>query len=176
MLNKQFFLIKSIEKFLINEINKDVVLDPFGYLKILKGLIYNNPNIEIINYNLNEKYNSKDYCLDAYEFLRLFDDSSVDVVIYDFTYNYVEQNHIFHKKFDNIVLNNNTIISYRDKQKNEIARLLKPNGFAVCFGMNNTGIGTSRGFKLKQLLIIPDSIRNYDIVYTVEIKSNKLKY
>lgn len=73
MPNKNTFSIKPIRS-LINKYinNKKVIIDPFA----------NNSKIATITNDLDKQYNT-DYHLDALEFLKMFPDESVDVVLYD---------------------------------------------------------------------------------------------
>lgn len=73
MPSRNTFLIKPIRS-LINKYveDKKFIIDPFA----------NNSKIATITNNLDKQYN-KDYHLDALEFLKIFPDESVDVVLYD---------------------------------------------------------------------------------------------
>jgi hypothetical protein len=54
--------------------------------------------------------------------------------------------------------------------KNEIARIIKKGGKAICFGWNSNGIGKGRGFEIKKILLIPHGGSRNDTICVVEIK------
>lgn len=55
--------------------------------------------------------------------------------------------------------------------KDEIARLIKVGGKAICFGWNSNGLGAKRGFKLvRGLLIAHGGSHQHDTIITVEVK------
>ena len=55
--------------------------------------------------------------------------------------------------------------------KNEIARIIKPGGKAICFGWNSMGLGKNRGFKMERILLVPYGGSKNDTIVTVEKKS-----
>lgn len=54
--------------------------------------------------------------------------------------------------------------------KKEAARVLKKGGKVICFGWNSMGIGKTRGFEMKRLLVVPHGGAKNDTLVTVEIK------
>lgn len=56
--------------------------------------------------------------------------------------------------------------------KNEIARIIRPEGQAVCFGWSSNGIGLKRGFEMTRLLLVPHGGTKNDTIITVERKNN----
>lgn len=56
--------------------------------------------------------------------------------------------------------------------KNEMARLIKSGGKAICFGWSSMGLGKSRGFELERILLVPHGGSKNDTIVTVEVKSN----
>jgi hypothetical protein len=54
--------------------------------------------------------------------------------------------------------------------KDEIARIIKPKGTAVCFGWNSNGLGMSRGFEMTRCLLVPHGGSKNDTIVTVELK------
>ena len=61
-------------------------------------------------------------------------------------------------------------MKYWSDCKNEIARILKPGGKAICFGWSSMGIGKNRGFEMKRILLVPHGGSRNDTICTVEIK------
>ena len=72
MPNKNTFEIKPIKEFIHNNMVDGVVIDPFA----------NKNKIATVTNDLDPQYNT-DYNLDALDFLKLFNDNSVDMVLYD---------------------------------------------------------------------------------------------
>ena len=54
--------------------------------------------------------------------------------------------------------------------KNEIARILKPGGKAICFGWSSMGLGKNRGFEMNRILLVPHGGSKNDTICTVEQK------
>lgn len=168
MPNKSTFTIKPIKELLVNEIKQGIVLDPFAYKGTLKQLFAANQNVHIIDNDLNMEYKTN-YHLDAKDFLKLFDDNSIDFVIYDppFSPRQVSESY---KNVGKHVTQEDTRMSYWRLQKNEIARILKLNGKVICFGWNSGGVGKTRGFKLESILLVPHGGNRNDTICTVERK------
>lgn len=62
-------------------------------------------------------------------------------------------------------------IKYIHMCKDEIARIVKPGGKAICLGWNSNGLGQKRGFKLvRGLLLAHGGSHQHDTIITVEIK------
>ena len=53
-------------------------------------------------------------------------------------------------------------------EKDEIARLIRPGGYAISFGWNSNGIGLLRGFQIKEILLIAHGAAHNDTIITVE--------
>ena len=159
MSNSRTFRIKPI-KDLLNRYIKDgmVVVDPFA----------NESRFGTITNDLNTKYDT-DYHLDALDFLKQFDDESVDMVLYDAPYSPRQVKECY----DSIgipVTANETKSSWRSKHLDEIARILKPNGICISFGWNTNGVGKKRGFEIVEILIVPHGSSKNDTLCTVDIK------
>lgn len=64
----------------------------------------------------------------------------------------------------------NTKMDFYSKVKDEMSRVIKRNGKAVCFGWNSIGLGKNRGFEQKRIRLIPHGGGKNDTIVTVEIK------
>jgi hypothetical protein len=62
---------------------------------------------------------------------------------------------------------------YNAEIKNEMARLIKKGGKAICFGWNSTGLGKGRGFELTRVLLVCHGRQHNDTIVTVEVKKTK---
>lgn len=75
----------------------------------------------------------------------------------------------------NMTVNKETTqASYWSKQKNEIARIIKPNGLCISCGWNSNGIGKTRGFEIIEILLVAHGGNHNDTIITVERKTDGL--
>nr|WP_312985432.1 hypothetical protein [Clostridioides sp.] len=105
------------------------IIDPFA----------NRNRIATITNDLDPSFNT-DYNLDALDFLKLFDDESVDMVLYDPPYSPRQVSESY-RKLDMSVNMQTTQSSYWSNQKKEIARILKKEGVVISCSWNSGGIG-----------------------------------
>ena len=138
--------------------NRKVIIDPFA----------NNCKIGTITNDLNPKFDTT-YHLDALDFLKILDDESADVVLYDPPYS-LRQVKECYEGVGITVTAEHTKASWRAKHLDEIARVLKPGGVCLCFGWNTNGVGKKRGFEMVEVLIVPHGGSKNDTLCTVEIK------
>lgn len=157
MPNSKTFSIKPIQD-LINKYVKGVVIDPFA----------NDSKIANITNDLDPQYQTT-YHLDALDFLKLFDDNSVDVVLYDPPYSPRQVSECY-KKLDMSVNMKTTQSSYWSNHKKEIGRIVKKNGICITCGWNSGGIGKKYGFKIIEILLVPHGGWHNDTIVTVEQK------
>ena len=54
--------------------------------------------------------------------------------------------------------------------KDELHRLLRPGGIAICCGWNSAGFGCVRGYELLEILLVPHGGAHNDTIVTVERK------
>lgn len=163
MLNKNTFTIKPIKELISEELTDGVWIDPFA----------NTNKLASITNDLNPKFDT-DYHLDALEFLKLFDDNSVDGILYDPPYSPRQVKECY----ENIGLNvtkDSTKSSFWSNQKKEISRILKVGGKVITFGWNSGGIGKQYGFKIVKILLVPHGGWHNDTICVVEVKvENKI--
>lgn len=159
MPNKNTFSIKPIKE-LLNKyiITGQKIIDPFA----------NNSKIATITNDLSPEFNT-DYHLDALDFLKMFDDNSIDVVLYDPPYS-LRQVVECYKGVGKEITQQDTQGSWRAKHLDEIKRILKPQGVVLCFGWNSAGVGKTRGMDLIEVLLVPHGGSRYDTICTVETK------
>ena len=70
------------------------------------------------------------------------------------------------------VTSEHTKSSWRAKHLDEIKRILKPNGVALCFGWNSNGVGKTRDFEMMEILLVAHGGSKNDTICTAEIKRN----
>jgi len=157
MPNKWTFTIKPISELISEELTKGLWIDPFAG---------RNSPASITN-DLNPEAPTN-YHLDALEFLKMFKDNSVDGVLYDPPYSPRQLRECYDGIDKSMRWDGRT--TFWSNTKNEIARIVKPNGKVICFGWNSMGIGKTRGFEMTRILLVPHGGSRNDTICTVEIK------
>lgn len=162
MPNAQTFKIKPIREFLSTLDFGDVALDPFANRASDFGAITNDLNPEA----------GTDFNMDALDFLRMFEDQSVDTVLFDPPYSLRQ----LKECYDSIgrALSQRESRRFFSDLKDEIARVLKPEGQVVSFGWSSVGMGRSRGFEKESLLIVCHGGIHHDTLTLREVKRSKV--
>jgi len=164
MSNSSTFTIKPIRELLDRYLSKGgrgkIIVDPFvGNSPFKLMCISNDLNPDIM----------ADSHKDAIDFLKHFEDSSVDILLFDPPYS-VRQVAECYKGVGMEVTNETTRVNFYSRIKNEIARIIKPNGIVISFGWTTMGIGKGRGFCIEEILIVPHGGSKNDTLVTVERK------
>lgn len=149
MPNKWTFTIKPIRELLQQEVSGNNWVDPFAGEN---GALYADFTNDI----------EKDK-MDALAFLKGFADDTMNGFLYDPPYSITQARMYGKKEFASM--------KYWADVKNEIARILKPGGKAICFGWNSMGLGKNRGFEMQRILLVPHGGSKNDTIVTVEIKN-----
>ena len=137
-----------------------MIIDPFS-----NGVrLSTNSIINDLNPNVNA-----DTHMDALDFLKTIESESVDVVLYDPPYS-IRQVAECYKGYGIEVTQETTQSTWRSKHLDEIERVLKVGGKAICFGWNSNGVGKKRGFELIRVLVVPHGGSKNDTICTVETK------
>jgi hypothetical protein len=159
MPNKNTFDIKPIKELLKNEVdNSKIWIDPFA----------NKNKIATITNDLNPEYDTTHH-MDALEFLKMFDDNSVDGVLYDPPYSPRQVSECY-KHVGYNVTQETTRATFWGNHKKEISRIVKPGGKVITFGWNSGGIGMKYGFEIQHILLVPHGGWHNDTICTIEIK------
>ena len=173
MPNSKTFKIKPIQALIKKYIeNGNVNIDPFANDSIFRE--------NTITNDIDPQYET-DYNMDALDFLKMYQDSGVDLVLYDPPYSPRQVSEVY-KKLGMTVNMKTTQSSYWSKQKKEISRIVKQGGYCITFGWNSGGIGKSNGFEITEIMLVPHGGWHNDTIVTVERKvgdenvSNKKLY
>lgn len=118
--------------------------------------------------DLNPEMPAKSH-MEAIDFLKTFDDASVDGVLFDPPYSPRQVMECYQGIGLNVT-SEQTKQSFYSNAKNEIARILKPQGKAICFGWNSMGLGKKRGFEMTRILLVAHGGTKNDTICTVETK------
>lgn len=159
MPNRNTFDIKPIKK-LIHRYAYGMIIDPFA----------NKNKIANITNDLDTQYDT-DYHMDALDFLKMFEDDSVDTVLYDPPYSPRQVSECY-KKLNMTVNMQTTQASYWSNQKKEISRIVKKGGHAITCSWNSGGIGKKYGFEIVEILLVPHGGWHNDTIVVVERKVN----
>ena len=159
MPNKNTFSIKPIKELIWKyREGLEIVIDPFA----------NSNKIANITNDLDTQYDT-DYHMDALDFLKQFEDKSVDMVLFDPPYSPRQVSESY-KKLGMSVNMQTTQASYWSNMKNEISRIIKSDGYAISFAWNSGGIGKTKGFQIEEILLVPHGGWHNDTIVTVEKK------
>lgn len=158
MPNKNTFQIKPIKDLIeryIEQIGKDkVILNPFANISAYG-----------ITNDIDETIDT-DYHMDAIDFLKMYPDNSVDMVLYDPPFSPRQVSECYNK-CNKTVNMTTTQSSYWSNQKKEIGRIVKKEGIVICCGWNTGGIGENNGFEIIEILLVPHGGWHNDTIVTV---------
>jgi hypothetical protein len=157
--NKWTFTIPPIKNLLSEELNDGLWCDPFA----------GRHSPAQVRNDLNPEANAE-FHLDALDFLRIQPTAHYDGVLYDPPYSSRQASECYANYGRKHLTGSVTNKKYWAQCKDEIARILKPGGKALCFGWNSMGICKSRGFEMTRVLMVPHGGSRNDTVCTVEIK------
>ena len=161
MPNKNTFDIKPINDLINDELTDGLWIDPFA----------NKNKLATVTNDLNEEYDT-DYHLDALDFMKLFDNDSVDGVLYDPPYSPRQVSECYNNVGYNVTWDT-TKASFWGNHKREISRIVKKGGKVITFGWNSGGIGYKYGFEIERILLVPHGGWHNDTICTVEIKTHE---
>lgn len=154
MPNKYTFKMRSVEK-LLDELMTGVWADPFSGR-------YSTAQLR----NDADETKPAEYHMDGLAFLQQLPDASVDGVLFDPPYSVAQALRKYRAKWNGTAGRS----EYHARCKDEIARVVKPGGLAICFGWDSTGLGKRRGFELEEVLLIAHGGCHNDTILTVERK------
>ena len=161
-------LIAKVVKEYAEEVGRPItVIDPFAnegsILEEFDGL-----EVTYITNDLDTQYDT-DYHLEASAFISMFEDDSVDIVLYDPPYSTRQISEVY-KEHGLSVNMQTTQASYWGNQKKEISRITKHGGKVITFGWNSGGIGKSNGFEIEEVLLVPHGGWHNDTICTVDVR------
>jgi len=162
MPNALTFSILPIKLFLEEEIKGAEWADPFA----------RDTDLAKYTNDLNPNTKAKDN-MEALDFLKTFDDNSLDGVLFDPPYSPRQ----IKEMYDEIGIPlHDTKSSVWSNWKKEIARIVKPGGKVISFGWNTCGIGLTLDFKIERILLVCHGGNHNDTIVTLEVKGDKANY
>jgi hypothetical protein len=167
MPNSKTFRINCIKNIILKYLPKEgIVIDPFANECSIKSLIPT--NLKYISNDLDTEFKT-DFNLEAQDFMKKFEDNSIDLVLFDPPYSGRQVSECY-KKLGKTVTMSDTNSGYFTKFKEEISRITKNNGYVITFGWNSNGIGKKNGFEIVEILIIAHGSMHNDTIVTIEKK------
>lgn len=157
MPSKNTFSIKAIRE----------IIDKYSFGKIIDPFANSNKIAEITN-DLDSQYDT-DYHMDATDFLKMFEDNSIDTVLYDPPYSTRQVSECY-RKMGMTVNKETTQNSYWRKHREQISRIVHPGGIVISCGWNSTGIGDKYGFEKIEILLVAHGSQHNDTIVVVERK------
>ena len=161
MPNGRTFSIKPIHEFIMRRLPTDgnaVIIDPFA----------RNSTIATITNDISTDTDAM-YHMDALEFLRTFDDESVDMVLYDPPYSPRQLKEVYDGMGKSLT-SKDTSAAFWSNQKREIGRIVKSGGTVLSFGWNSGGIGRKYGFDIESILLVAHGGQHNDTICVHDIK------
>lgn len=165
MPNKNTFSIKPINKLVVGVLSslpqESVIIDPFANNSVLSDYC-------TFTNDLDPDCNTTHH-MDALDFLKVFEDSSVGCVLFDPPYSPRQVSECY-RSLDLSVNMQTTQSSFWGNIKKEIARITKQKAVVVTCGWNSGGIGKSHGFTITDVLLVAHGGWHNDTIVTVEKK------
>ena len=159
MPNRDTFSVKPIKELIQRHIGGGMWLDPFSR---------NSPFADRCVTNDLNPIMTADYHLEALEFLKKFEDASVDGVLFDPPYSPRQISECY-KQVGRETHIEDTQASFYGDRKAEVERVLKPGGKVLCFGWNSVGVGKPSMELIEVLLVCHGGAHN-DTICTVQVK------
>lgn len=164
MPSHETYIIKPIKQLLANYkvASEGWWIDPFaGNNSPASNKNDLDPNVSVVSH------------LDALDYLKSIPDNSHNGCLFDPPYSPRQVSECY-KKFGMTVNMQTTQASYWRKLKDEIQRIVKPNGLVISFGWNTNGMGLKRGFEIEEIMLVAHGSNHNDTIVTVEKKVNAI--
>lgn len=173
MPNSATFSIKPIESFITKIVSEYRVKKMLtGGARIIDPFCNGRVDIADVNNDLDPDKEA-DCHMDSLDFLKTFGDRSVDGVLFDPPYSPRQVSEVY-RSMGKTVNMQTTQASFWSNMKNEVGRIVKPNGFCFVCGWNSGGIGKKYGFSIAEILIVPHGGWHNDTIVTLEYKNENL--
>lgn len=114
-----------------------------------------------------------DYHLDAVEFCSLMGERGVvaDAVLFDPPYSPRQISEVYRSVGRDVGMAETQNAALYKSVRDGLAPLLRVGGVAISCGWNSAGFGVTRGFELREVLIVPHGGAHNDTIVTVEVKA-----
>ena len=161
MPNKETFKILPIKDLLMRYVDESKVwIDPFARNSIFKQ------RCRWTN-DLNPKYDCT-HNMKALDFLQELDDTSVDGVLFDPPYTLRQVKECYENVGHDFTYSDSINAGNWTWEKEEVDRIVAPDGIVISFGYNSVGMGINNGFKIEEILLVCHGGAHNDTIVTVE--------
>ena len=109
--------------------------------------------------------------MNALEFLKMFDDGEISMVLYDPPYSPRQLSEVY-KKVGRSVNMQTTQSRYWSEMKKEIGRITRWGSRVISCGWNSGGIGKCNGFTIEEILLVAHGGMHNDTIITVDGRDN----
>lgn len=157
MPNKNTFEIKPI-KSLIDKYSFGKIIDPFA----------NKNKIANVTNDLDEQYDT-DYHMDALSFLKMFDDNSVNTVLYDPPYSVRQVSEVYRKLGQSVNMET-TQATYWSKQKEQIGRIVKKMELLLVADGIVMELVKNMALRYRKFFLVPHGGAHNDTIVVVDKK------
>ena len=158
MPSKNTFSIPPVRDLLRQYWTEGISIDPFA----------NSSRLATVTNDLDPTYDT-DYHMDATDFLGLFAEDSVDIVLYDPPFSSRQVSECY-RRLGFSVNWETTQNSYWRRHKEQIRRIVRPGGLVFSFGWNSGGMGMKYGFEKLHIRLIAHGGNHNDTIAVVERK------
>ena len=167
MPNSKTFRIVAFRELILKYAKADMtIIDPFANEHSIKDYL---SHCKYISNDLDPQYQC-DYNMEAQDFMKMYDDCSIDLILYDPPYSGRQVSEVY-KKLEKTVNMQDTNSGYYTKFKSEIARILKPGGICISFGWQSNGIGINNNMDIIEILLVAHGGNHNDTIATVDKKA-----
>jgi len=158
MPNRWTFRIEPIRELIEEEMDDGLWVDPFA----------GKSDLADVTNDINPKFDT-DYNEDVIEFLNRFDRNSVDGVLFDPPYTLRQLKECYEDVGRELTLEE-TKDGFWTKCKDIISEITNVGGKVISFGYNSCGIGKTRGFEKKRILLVCHGGKHNDTICVVDVK------
>lgn len=172
MPNPKTFKVNCIREFIMNntqDLTSGLVIDPFANEHSIKS-VFDRDEIKYVSNDLDTDFDT-DFHLDALDFMKMYDNNSVDVVLFDPPYS-VRQVKECYTKLNKTVTMLDTSTNFWSKFRKEIQRIVKVGGLVFSFGWNSNGVGDEY-FEKQKILMVAHGGNHNDTICVLEKKVNE---
>lgn len=105
---------------------------------------------------------------DALTYISRFPDCLADGILFDPPYSITQARQCYEGRGMDLLDTKPTSMAYWKKVKDNMARIIKPGGIAICCGWSSMGLGLGRNFEMIEILLVPHGGSKNDTIVTVE--------
>jgi len=113
--------------------------------------------------------------LDALLFLKTIPDCSANGVLFDPPYSITQARDCYNGYGMDKLDVKPTSMKYWAEVKNQMRRIIRLGGLAICCGWSSMGLGKGRGFAMIEILLVPHGGSKNDTIVTVECKVGNIQ-